>query len=111
MFQRKYRANREDIEKTIKNGFNIQGNFVYAKVSREKRENTTFAIIISKKTEKTSVGRHLLKRRIDSAIEDYIKVKKQEIFKTIIVFPKKFENIPKYSQIHGDIFEILSKTS
>ena len=109
MFQRKYRANKEDIEKAIKNGYNIQGNLVYIKVSREKKENTTFAVIIPKKIEKTSVGRHLLKRRVSVALEDYIKEKKEGIFKTIIVFPKKFEKIAKSSKIHDDVFEILSK--
>lgn len=111
MLQRKYRANKEDIEKTIINGQNIQGNLLYIKVSREKKENTTFAIIISKKIEKTSVGRHLLKRRISSAIEDYIKEKKPELFKTILVFPKKLEKIPKITEFHDDIFDILDKVS
>jgi ribonuclease P protein component len=111
MFQRKYRASKEDIEKTVKNGYNIQGNLLYIKVSREKKEKTTFAIIISKKIEKTSVGRHLLKRRVSNAIEDYIKEKKQEISKTIVVFPKKLEKIAKFSQFCDDIFEILSKVS
>ena len=109
MLQRKYRASKSDIEQTIKSGYNIQGNFSYAKVSREKKDKSTFAIIISKKIEKTSVGRHLIKRKISAAIEDLIKKKDPTFLKTIIFFPKKTEKVPDYSLIHDDILEILSK--
>jgi ribonuclease P protein component len=109
MLNKKDRANKEDIEKTIKNGINIQGNLLYIKVSREKKEKTTFAVIISKKVEKTSVGRHFIKRRVVSAIEDYIKEQKKVFFRTVVVFPKKIDKNIEYSQIHKDVFDVLSR--
>ncbi|MCX6717112.1 MAG: ribonuclease P protein component [Candidatus Taylorbacteria bacterium] len=109
MLSRKYRASKDDIEETIKNGFNIQGNFVYAKVSRDKKDINTFAIIISKKTEKTSVGRHLIKRRISSALEDIVKNNEKDYLKTIVFFYKKSEKVPETSLFHKDISEILGK--
>ena len=59
MLKSKYRATRLNIEDTIKNGIMISENFLYAKVSRKDSENAGFAIVVSKKIEKTSVGRHL----------------------------------------------------
>jgi ribonuclease P protein component len=109
MLARKYRANKADIGKTIKNGLNIQGSFLYAKVSREKKEKTSFAIIVSKKMEKTSVGRHLIKRRISSALEEIIKESKKDFFKTIVFFYKKTEKIPETRLFHKDVSEILEK--
>ncbi|MEI8123765.1 MAG: ribonuclease P protein component [bacterium] len=109
MLSRKYRANKDDIEETIKSGSNIQGNFVYAKVSRSKKDINTFAIIISKKTEKTSVGRHLIKRRISSALEDNIKDNGKDYLKTIVFFYKKSEKVPETSLFYKDVSEILRK--
>jgi ribonuclease P protein component len=109
MLSRKYRANKDDIEETIKSGSNIQGNFVYAKVSRSKKDINTFAIIISKKTEKTSVGRHLIKRRISSALEDIVKNNEKDYLKTIVFFYKKAEKIPETSLFYKDVSEILRK--
>jgi len=111
MLARKYRANKADIEQTIKNGYNIQGEFLYAKVSREKKEKTTFAIIISKKIEKTSVGRHLIKRRVSSAVEELIKQGKTDFFKTIVFFPKKTDKISDFKTFSKDVSGVFSKIS
>ena len=111
MLSRKYRANKDDIEETVKCGLNIQGNFLYAKVSRGKKDINTFAIIISKKTEKTSVGRHLIKRRISSALEGIIKDSGKDYLKTIVFFYKKSEKVPDTSLFNKDVSEILEKIS
>jgi ribonuclease P protein component len=109
MLNIKYRASKEDIEKTIKSGINIQGNLLYIKVSREKKEKKTFAVIISKKVEKTSVGRHFIKRRVSSAIDDFIKQKNSDFSRTVVIFPKKIDKNVEYLQIQKDVFDILSK--
>ncbi len=111
MLSRKYRANKDDIEETVKYGLNIQGDFLYAKVSRGKKDINTFAIIISKKTEKTSVGRHLIKRRISSVLEDIIKDSSKDYLKTIVFFYKKSKKVPETSLFYDDLSDILSKIS
>lgn len=73
MLRNKYRAGRQDIEDTIKFGVTISENFLYAKISRKDGEKPGFAIVVSKKIEKTSVGRHRMKRKISAAIEENLK--------------------------------------
>lgn len=89
MLNRKYRASRSDIEETIKTGISIHANFLYAKISKKEVEKVGFAIIISKKNEKTSVGRHLIKRKISSFIEKNLSKINQNFKKTTIFFIKK----------------------
>ncbi len=107
MLSRKYRATRPEVEQVIKTGTTVSGNLFYAKISREAKEMPKFAIVISKKIEKTSAGRHLLKRRISSVIEKKIsdiKTKKIAIF-----FPKKINERINYKKIKKDISSIIDK--
>lgn len=109
MLSRKYRANRQDIEETIKTGVIVSGVFIYAKVSRKDKKKNTFAIIIPKKTEKTSVGRHLIKRKINACIEDYLNKAGIDFKKTIILFIKKEEKTTNYKTIRKDVDFIFNK--
>ncbi len=110
MLSRKYRASRTDIEKTIKTGITVSGMFLYAKVSRNHAEKPGFAIVISKKIEKTSVGRHALKRKISASIEKNLLKIKPAQNKVIVFFPKKNEKKISYSEIENDVSEILKKS-
>ena len=106
MLPRKHRATRAEIEQTIKNGATASGDFFYAKMSREK-ENPKFAVVISKKIEKTAAGRHLLKRRINSVIErEILKGKGKKI---VVFFPKKINKRINYKEIEKDISAVLNK--
>ena len=109
MLPRKFRASRINIENTIKNGVTIPGNFVYAKISRGISEKPGFAVIVAKKTEKTSVGRHLIKRRIHSILEVFIKKIKPDFKKTLVIFVKKTEKPITLPQIKTGLEEILKK--
>ncbi len=110
MLSRKYRAGRSDIEDTIKTGATLSGMFLYGKVSRKIGARPGFAIVISKKIEKTSVGRHRLKRKISAAIEKSLLKINQDFNKTLVIFPKKSEKPLPYSKIAKDIIEILKKS-
>jgi ribonuclease P protein component len=109
MLAKKYRATRKDIENTIKTGFMINTDILYAKVSRKDDEKVGFAIVISKKVEKTSVGRHLIKRRISEAVERNLSKIKADFKKTVVFFAKKQEKVPKYADIKRGVEEILSR--
>lgn len=109
MLRNKYRAGRQDIEDTIKFGVTISENFLYAKISRKDGEKPGFAIVVSKKIEKTSVGRHRMKRKISAAIEENLKKIGADFKKTIVFFPKKTEKPISYKEIKKEVEEILKK--
>ena len=109
MIPRKYRATRIDIENAIKTGITLDSPTVYTKVSRKAPEETGFAIVISKKVEKTSAGRHLIKRRISDVVEKNLSKIKPDFKKTVVVFAKKSEKIPKHAEIKKDLESILTK--
>ena len=111
MLSRKYRATRKDIEDAIKSGIMISGDFLYAKVSRINTEKPSFAIVISKKIEKTSVGRHHIKRIISAAIESNLPKMNSDFKKTVVFFPKKSEKPVSYDLIKKNVEEILKKIS
>jgi len=107
MIPKKYRATRIDIEETAKNGFVYDRPCLYAKVSKKDMEKACFAIVISKKVEKLSVGRHLIKRRISNVIEKNLSKIKPEFKKAVIFFAKKQEKTPKFSKIKEDVEAVL----
>ena len=109
MLNHKYRASRFNIEETIKTGISIYEKFLYAKISKKEAEKLGFAIIISKKNEKTSVGRHLIKRKISSYIEEKLNKINPEFKKTIVFFVKKMEQKIDYKQVEKDVGFILEK--
>jgi len=108
MLPRKYRASRISIEDVIKNGTIVSADFIYAKISRGVTKNTNFAVVVPKKTEKTSVGRHLIKRRVNSVIENYIE-NLPDLGKTIVFFVKKTEKQPSFKDIKSEIYLIFQK--
>ena len=110
MLNRKYRASRQNIEDTIKNGLSFFGKFIYAKISKKEVEKPSFAIVVSKKIEKTSVGRHLLKRKISGYIEENLHKISPKFKKTLVFFIKKTDKPTDQKELKKDTEFILSKT-
>jgi len=111
MLSRKYRATRPNIEEAVKTGISIFGKFVYAKISRKETDKTGFAIVISKKNEKTSVGRHLIKRKISSYIEENLSKIDPSFKKTVVFLMKKTNEPLNYQEVKKDIVFILEKVA
>ena len=109
MIPRKYRATRIDIENAIKTGITVDSPILYTKVSKKVPEKTGFAIVISKKVEKTSAGRHLIKRRISDVIEKSLPKIKPDFKKTVVIFAKKQDKIASYRVIKENLEGILAK--
>jgi len=103
MLKRRYKATRLNIGETIKTGFSISGNFLYAKLSKKETEKTGFAVVISKKNEKTSVGRHLIIRRIVGCIEDNLPKINPDFKKTVVFFIKNNPKPANYKDIRKDV--------
>jgi len=109
MLNRRYRATRTNIERVIKTGISISGNFIYAKISKKDEKTPSFAIVVSKRDEKTSVGRHLIKRKISSYIEENLTKISSNFRKTIVFFLKKTNKTINFDEIKKDIDFILKK--
>ncbi len=109
MLSRKFRAERTNIEEAIKTGLNVPGLFLYAKISRKDSEKPGFAIVVSKKIEKTSVGRHEIKRSISAVIESNLYKISPDFKKTVVFFPKKVDKPLPYSSIKKDVEDVLKK--
>jgi len=111
MLNRRYRATRPNIEMTIKNGISLFGKFLYAKISRKESEKAGFAIVVSKKNEKTSVGRHLIKRKISGYIEKNLYKINPEFKKTIVFFIKKTDKPIDYEEAEKDVNFVLERAA
>ena len=111
MLARKYRATRADISDTMKTGEYFFGKVLNAKISRGKSEKPGFAIVISKKNEKTSVGRHFIKRKISSYIEENLAKISPNFHKTIVFLMKKSEPKINYSDVKKDVLLVLKKVA
>jgi len=103
MFSRKNRIPREKLEEIIKQSKSLGGDFFNIKFSENNLDFPRFSVVVSKKVCKSSVGRHLLKRRTFSVIrasfkafsnKDYVFFVKKEAlnkdFKTIKASFKSF---------------------
>ena len=109
MLNRKYRASRIDIETTVKTGFSVSGDLLYAKVLEKGLKKTAFSIIISKKVEKTSVGRHHIKRIISSIVEEKIKENIGFSNKIVVFFVKNKDKVNFSAKIRKDTEKIFNK--
>jgi ribonuclease P protein component len=109
MLSRKNRASRIDIEKDIKTGFSVSGDFLYAKVVEKGVEKLVFSIIVSKKVEKTSVGRHNIKRLISSVIEEKIKENNVLRPKIVVFIVKKTDKVGFSTKIKKDTEKVFDK--
>jgi ribonuclease P protein component len=69
MFSRKNRIPREKLEQIIKQSKSLGCDFFNVKYIENNLDFPRFSIIVSKKVTKSSVGRHLLKRRLCSIVD------------------------------------------
>lgn len=109
MLARKFRLNRQEIEETIKKGVSLNGFFFYIKeLYISSRKDNGFSIIVSKKVEKTSVGRHRIKRVVSSIIENS-NIYKKELKLNSFVFILKQKDSLDEEKLKKDLGDIISK--
>ncbi len=111
MLARKFRLNRQEIEETIKKGISFNGFFFYIKALYiSSRKDNGFSIIVSKKVEKTSVGRHRIKRTISSIIENALFYKKQLKFNSFVfILKQKEKDFFNETGLKKDIEDVIRK--
>ena len=106
MLSRKFRVTKEDMELVIRSGKGPSHDFFYVKTLANNLNNSRFAVIVSKKIEKTSVGRHLLKRRV-WAIIDKLEKKRFKKQMDFAFFVKKAFDKKDILTIKGQVERIV----
>ncbi len=109
MLSKKFRVPREEMEMIMKSGKSFHTDFFYAKFLPNKFSFQRFAVVIPIKIEKKSSGRHLLKRRITSVIERFIKNSFQKSFDSVILAKKNSPTL-SFSEVALEINKILEHT-
>lgn len=115
MFSRKNRIPREKLEEIIKQSKSLGGVFFNIKYLENNLDFPRFSVVISKKVCKSSVGRHLLKRRFNSIIRASfeVSVKSWGVFynKDYVFFIKKEAINKDFKTIKTSFKSFLEKNS
>lgn len=112
MFSKKYRIKSSDINQIFKEKVrsNNSEDF-FVKIRENDFENNRFAVIVPKKIYKTSVARHLCKRKIVSALKDIenknSEQKTNQKFNDFVVTVRKDISNLKTSDIESQLAQIL----
>lgn len=106
MLPRICRIPKDKIEDVIKLGSGPNYELFYVKSRPNGLKNSRFSIIVSKKVEKTSVRRHLVKRRVWGILE---KLDKDGLDKGIdsIIFIKKRTRKEDFLTIKEQLFSLF----
>lgn len=92
----------------MKEGVFVHGDNFYLKILDRKEESPSlFAFVVPVKVIKTSVGRHLLKRKMTAVVENLLITFKSGY--SCIVFAKKDVSALPYSAIDIEITNLLKK--
>lgn len=102
MFPRTKRLSREDITPSLKVGRRVSSKYFTA-ILPDKKEG--FTVIISKKTVRLAVTRHLIKRRVLAALRALPHPK------ALILFPKAIAKDLAYKDLKEELGVLLSKIS
>jgi ribonuclease P protein component len=108
MFSRKNRIPRERLEEVIKQSKSLGSDFFNVKFSENNLNFPRFSVIVSKKVCKSSVGRHLLKRRFLSIIRDQFQVFVQ---KDYVFFLKKEATKENFKDMKTSFKRFLEQNS
>ena len=106
----KRRINKETFNLVMKDGVFVSLNGVYLKYTVKKDPSPSlFAFVVPKKVKKTSIGRHLLKRKMTAVVEKVILNIKNGYF--IIIFAKEGVCTLPYNEIEKEILNLLKKAN
>lgn len=95
--------------KIIKEGVSGHGSNFYLKIlDRKDVLPSLFAFVVPLKVKKTSVGRHLIKRRMTAIVEKVLSDIKVGL--SIIIFVKKDVSLLPYFEIEKELLELLIKS-
>lgn len=104
----KRRIKKESFGKIMKEGvFVHEVNFYLKLLDRKDDSPSLFAFVVPVKVKKTSVGRHLIKRRMTAVVENLLITLKNGY--SCIVFAKKDVSTLPHEQIEKEVTDLLKK--
>ena len=91
MLPTKNRLKKEDFSTILKKGRFLHGQNLYIKYLKSENidDISRFSIVVPAKVQKTSVGRHLVKRRVSAAVEKLLKSSKPQYLCAFFVKTKE----------------------
>jgi ribonuclease P protein component len=108
MLPTKRRIKKEFFPKIVKEGLFVHSNNFYLRLlDRKDQQPSLFAVVVPIKVKKTSVGRHLIKRKIIAAVESYLSNTLPGY--SSIIFVKKDTSLLPYREIKNEVQELLIK--
>jgi ribonuclease P protein component len=109
MLPTKRRTKKESFKKIIKDGvFYHTDNFYLRLLDEKDGLPSLFSFVVPTKTEKTSVGRHLVKRKMTAAVEKVLSDVKPGF--SGLLFTKKDVSALSYTEIEKEILKLLIKS-
>ena len=103
MFPIKQRVPREIIEKVISEGEKSYSELFLLKKLKNDLEYDRFAVLVSKKVDKSAVGRHLIKRRYLNIVRDILKGGDGDIKHDFVIIVSSKNKDFKYESIKKEI--------
>ncbi len=92
----------------MKEGVFVYGDSFYLRIlDRKDDKPSNFGFVVPNKVKKTSVGRHLIKRRLSDVVEKLLITLKPGLF--CLIFCKKDVFLLPYSAISKGLSSLLSK--
>ena len=104
----KRRVKKESFPKIMKDGVFLHAPNLYLRFLDRKDESPSlFGFVVPNKVKKTSVGRHLIKRKMSAVVEKALSDIKSGL--SVIIFCKKDVSTLSYTEIEKEILELLMK--
>lgn len=104
----KIRVKKESFAKIMKEGVFVHGTNFYLRFLADRGAlPSLFAFVVPNKVKKTSVGRHLIKRRMTAVVESRLDIIKPGL--SVIFFAKKDVSSLPYTDVEKEMVELLKK--
>jgi ribonuclease P protein component len=108
MLPLKSRVKKDLFPKIMKEGVFLHDNNFYVRfLDRKDSLPSLFSFVVPNKVKKTSVGRHLIKRRMSAVVEKLLITLKPGI--SAIIFAKKDVSKVPFGEIEKEITELLKR--
>jgi ribonuclease P protein component len=108
MIPKKNRISKDLFEKISKNGKGQSSPFLSIKYLKNQENTTFFATVVSKKVSKVSPKRNLIKRRVNSVLNNHKNNIKQGFFVVFYIKPGALDR--SFKQIKKETLDLLIKS-
>lgn len=95
-----------EVKEVLMKGVSRSGAFVRAKIAKNDEGRTLVTVVVSKKTEKTAVGRNRLKRRVREVLREVITGGGIR-GKSVVILVNPSARTAKFQEIREDVKRVL----